>query len=265
MIALLSHLTWKEHAMSDRSPRIPIEPQMDIGRSIVLHLVPGALVTALALLIVSPVTRLGYPPLMALYLAILGVLIPFEYGYLLYQGWRQAGTLTFTSVVLYRQLMPAWQVALWSVLLIGWSLACFMLLAPVDAFLAERLFSWMPSWLLPVGRAPQAAAYAPSAMWTTHAVGLALNGIAGPLVEELYFRGYLLPRLSRFGTVGSTVINVLLFSLYHFFSPWQNVTRIVALLPMVYLVARKRSIYLSIFAHCGLNTLGVIAAMVGVG
>lgn len=250
--------------MSERPPRIPIEPQMDVGQSIVLHLVPGALVTAFALLIAPAVTRLGYPPLLALYLAILGVLIPLEFGYLLYQGWRQVGTFTFASIVLYRESMPRGQLALWALGLAAWALACFLLLAPVDAYLAETFFSWMPAWTLPADPAQQMAAYARSALLTTYAVGLVLNGIAGPLVEELYFRGYLLPRLSRFGLVGSTVINVLLFSLYHFFSPWQNVTRIVALLPMVYLVARKRNIYLSVLAHCGLNTLGVIAALVGI-
>ena len=88
---------------------------------------------------------------------------------------------------------------------------------------------------------------------------MALNGIAGPLVEELYFRGYLLPRIpSRRGW--APLINVILFSLYHFFSPWQNVTRIVALIPLVYTVAWKRNIYLSIFTHCILNTLGMILA-----
>lgn len=250
--------------MSERPPGIPVEPQMDLGQSIVLHLVPGGLVTAFALLIAPGVTRLGYPPLMALYLAILGVLIPLEFGWLLYQGWRQAGTLTFDGIVLNRESMPRGQLVLWAALLMGWALACFLLLAPLDAFLAETLFSWMPAWTLPVDPAGQAAGYARSAMVTTHAVGLVLNGIAGPLVEELYFRGYLLPRLSRFGVLGSTALNVLLFSLYHFFSPWQNVTRIVALLPMVYLVARKRNLYLSVFAHCALNTLGVLVALVGV-
>ena len=249
--------------MSEERPRIPIEPQMGVGRSIILHLLPGVLIAALALLVAPAVTRLGYPPLMALYLAILGVLIPLEYGYLLYQGWRQAGTLTFAGVVLYRAPMPRWQLALWTVLLIGWGVACFLLLAPVDAYLAETLFPWMPAWTLPVDPAGQAAGYARGALLTTYAVGLVLNGVAGPLVEELYFRGYLLPRLSRFGTLGSTAINVLLFSLYHLASPWQNVTRIVALLPVVYLVVRKRNIYLGIFVHCGLNTLGVLAALIG--
>jgi membrane protease YdiL (CAAX protease family) len=239
------------------------EPQMGIGRSILLHLVPGALITAFALLIAPSVMRLGYPPVMALYLAIFGILIPVEFGYLLYVGWREAGTFTFEGIVLYREPV-SWQTyALFVPLLIAWGIVSFLLLAPLDAFLADKLFSWLPAWLLPMSAAEQAAGYARSALTTTYAVGLVLSGVAGPLVEELYFRGYLLPRLSRFGIVGATVINVLLFSLYHFFSPWQYVTRVVALLPIVYLVARKRNIYLGIFVHCGLNVLGMVAAIVG--
>jgi membrane protease YdiL (CAAX protease family) len=97
-----------------------------------------------------------------------------------------------------------------------------------------------------------------SALLITFLAGIALNGIAGPLVEELYFRGYLLPGISRYGTLGSAVLNVILFSIYHFFSPWGNITRIVALIPLIYVVARKRNIYLSIWVHCCLNTIGML-------
>ncbi len=249
--------------MSEGPARAPAEPQMDLGQSIVLHLVPGALTTAFYFLVAPSVMRLGYPPLMALHLAVLGVLIPFEFGYLLYQSWRQVGTFTFVGIVLYRERV-AWRTyALFVPLLMGWGIACFLLLEPIDAFLAEELFSWMPGWALPMDPAAQAAGYATSALVTTYVVGMVLIGVAGPLVEELYFRGYLLPRLSRHGVVGATVINVLLFSLYHFWSPWQNITRIVALPPLVYLVARKRNVYLSIIVHCGLNVLAMVAAIVG--
>jgi len=239
------------------------EPQMGTARSIVLHLLPGALITASAALIAPSVTALGYPISMALYLAIFGILIPVEFGYLLYRGWREAGTFTFEGIVLYREPMSWRSYALLIPLLIAWGIATFLLLAPLDTFLAEKLFSWLPAWMLSLRVAERTAGYAGGALTTTYAVGLVLNGVAGPLVEELYFRGYLLPRLSRFGIVGATVINVLLFSLYHFFSPWQFVTRVVALLPIVYLVARKRNIYLSIFVHCGLNILAMVAAIVG--
>jgi membrane protease YdiL (CAAX protease family) len=77
------------------------------------------------------------------------------------------------------------------------------------------------------------------------------------VVEELYFRGYLLPRISRFGA-WAPLINMVLFSLYHFFTPWQNLGRIVGLLPMVYTVWWKRSIYVSIAVH----VLGNVSVMV---
>jgi uncharacterized protein len=39
------------------------------------------------------------------------------------------------------------------------------------------------------------------------------------------------------------------FSLYHFFTPWLNVGRIIGLLPMVYAAWWKRSIYVSMAVH----------------
>jgi uncharacterized protein len=62
-------------------------------------------------------------------------------------------------------------------------------------------------------------------------------------VEEFYFRGYLLPRLSRFGN-WAPLINAVLFSLYHFFTPWQALSRIVAVTPIAWVVQRKRCIYI---------------------
>ena len=92
----------------------------------------------------------------------------------------------------------------------------------------------------------------------TH-VGLALfavNAVAGPILEEVYFRGYLLPRISRFGA-WAPLINTVLFSIYHFFTPWQNIGRIIGLLPMIYATWWKRSIYVSMGAH----VLGNVSVM----
>ena len=84
-----------------------------------------------------------------------------------------------------------------------------------------------------------------------------MNGLGGPVVEELYFRGYLLPRISRLRG-WAAVFNVLLFSLYHFFTPWQNPARILAMLPASYVVLRKKNIYLGMIPHCLLNTTGMM-------
>jgi len=89
----------------------------------------------------------------------------------------------------------------------------------------------------------------------TFLVGLVVNGFALPIVEELYFRGHLLPRIDRFGK-WAPLINICLFSLYHFWTPWQVISRIVLLLPWVYTVWHKRNILLIIITHCAANTLG---------
>ena len=91
----------------------------------------------------------------------------------------------------------------------------------------------------------------------------ALNGLLGPIVEELYFRGFLLPRMERFGR-WAPLVNVSLFSIYHFWSPWQIVARVLGLGPTVYAVQRTRSVYLGMVVHCTLNIIGVtlVAVMV---
>ncbi len=87
-----------------------------------------------------------------------------------------------------------------------------------------------------------------------------LSGFVAPLVEEQYFRGFLLPRISRFG-IWSVVLNSLLFTLYHTWTPWLGFTRFLMLLPMVYAVWRLRSIRIGIWIHVLLNTIDVSLAI----
>ena len=232
--------------------------QMPLGRSVLLHLVPGALISAFYFLTAPAVQRAGYPPVAALLLGILLVLIPFELGVLLVFGHRRNRRFSLHGIVLYRQPLPWWKYALLIPAFLVWGGICFVLLNPVEGLQVAAWFSWMPAWSLPASQATQYAGYSRSAALVTLIAGLALNGVAGPIVEELYFRGYLLPRLSRFGAFGSAALDTVLFSLYHFFTPWGNVTRIAALLPLVYTVARKRNLYLSLWTHLALNTIGML-------
>lgn len=142
---------------------------------------------------------------------------------------------------------------------LGWGTLCFLFIEPpLDHYLIKTLFSWLPHWFFffdDIGE--NISLYSRSAIIVTWVLGLLLNGIGGPIVEELYFRGYLMPRISRLKG-WAPLINVLLFSLYHFFTPWQNPVRILALTPLVYVVWWKRNIYLSILTHCILNTDGML-------
>ena len=227
--------------------------QHSVTRTVVLHLLPGVLITAFYIGAAPVVRDLGFPSLMAIFLAILLVLIPFELGYLIYQARKNGSTLE--SIVLYRERVPRGQFVGLVLGLFVWSAICSMFLyPPLDAFFIENVFSWLPGWFY---FTEDFAQYSTSALLITWVFGLIVNGIAGPVVEEMYFRGYLLPRISRLGA-WAPLINTVLFSLYHFFTPWQNVGRIIGLLPMVYATWWKKNIYVSMVVH----VLGNVSAMV---
>ena len=90
---------------------------------------------------------------------------------------------------------------------------------------------------------------------------LVIDGFAHPIAEELYFRGYLLPRLSRFGA-WCPVISALFFALFHVWQPYNIPVIFVTVLPWMYLVWWKRNVYLSILIHCLGNSVGAIFALV---
>ena len=240
-----------------------MDEQHSVARTVVLHLLPGALITAFYVGAAPVVRSLGFPSLMAIFLAIGFVLIPFELGYLIYQARKNASTLG--SVVLYRQPVPRGQfVALVLGLLAWWGICSVLLFPPLDEFFRENVFSWLPGWFL---FAEDFTRYSTAALLITWTLGLVVNGIAGPVVEEMYFRGYLLPRISRLGA-WAPLLNTVLFSLYHFFTPWLNVGRIIGLLPMIYVAWWKKSIYVSIAVHVlgnAIPMLLMLAVLLGAG
>jgi membrane protease YdiL (CAAX protease family) len=230
--------------------------------SIALHLVPGALGTLFYVLSAPFAMRLGFPPLLAIYTAIM-VIVTFELGYLLAQGKQHTGRRSLRGIMLYQAPLPIKQYAVLVPLVLAWAILASSLLAPLDMFVAQTLFAWLPDWYLFTDVPNYAGLYTHSALIVTLVVGLMLNGIVGPLVEELYFRGYLLPRLARFGR-WAPIINVVLFSLYHFWSPWQFVSRVLVVLSWAYLAWCKRNITVGIISHCLLNFIGTLVLFAGI-
>ena len=220
-------------------------------RLIALHFVPGLLATAAYVLLAPPLIARGYPALFALLLATAGVLIPLEAGYLLHQVRRAGGTLR--DVVQFREPLPRSQLVLWPIVLFAWGM-----LSSVLTFSADRatlgLFSWLPPWFFAGDIMKDLAAYSPEVLRATFLLGFVIGGFVGPIVEELYFRGYLLPKMDRLGR-WAPAVHAVLFSLYHFWTPWQNVSRIALMIPLTYVVWWKRNIYIGMIAHIALNAI----------
>lgn len=89
------------------------------------------------------------------------------------------------------------------------------------------------------------------------------NVFVGPVIEELYFRGYLTSKISRFGKWSPVIITVL-FSLYHLWLPLQNIFRICAFLPASYIAWKEKNIYISIAFHCLCNLISSIGFIITV-
>jgi uncharacterized protein len=232
--------------------------QHTIPLTLLLHLLPGALIT-LAFILLGPLLKQNHlPPLLAILIPILLVLIPFELGLLYFLGYRRNGRLSLQGIVLNRESLPIKDYLIFVPLLFVWSVFMFMTLSGLDQAILKGLFAWLPDWFQITRFTP--TDYSQPALTVTFVLFLLLNGFAGPVVEELYFRGYLLPRI-EYLKAWAPLLNVLLFSLYHFFSPWQNITRILALIPLAYTVRWKKNIYLSMLAHCLLNTGSALLAI----
>ena len=79
-----------------------------------------------------------------------------------------------------------------------------------------------------------------------------------PTIEELYFRGYLLPRMPSKLKRWTLIIHSGLFAFYHTWTPWMFVVRTFGIYPLVYIVKRKENILLGIISHCLLNSIDFI-------
>jgi membrane protease YdiL (CAAX protease family) len=227
--------------------------QHSMRRSIILHLMPGIL-TGAALFLLAPIAqRNGLPALWAHGIADLIIILPFIFGVLYYQGYKKNGRWSLDGIVLYRERIPLRQYLIFVPIVI-FSAGIVPLFAPVSNFIFDRLFSWWPAMY---SLSYDLRGYSPSIITATFLFNFLMIGLLVPIAEELYFRGYLLPRLSRFG-FWAVPIHTALFALFHVWTPWMAVARAIGAIPFALVVRRKQNIYIGMIAHMLFNTLDVV-------
>lgn len=128
---------------------------------------------------------------------------------------------------------------------------------PVSDFLLNNVFSFIPDKYV---LTEDMSVFSRNIIIITIPVSFFMITIILPIIEELYFRGFLLARMEWMGKY-SVLINMVLFAVYHFWSPWMIVARVVAFLPLFYWVYKKKSLKLSIAVHCLANFTDVVALL----
>jgi uncharacterized protein len=239
-------------------------PEHGLAWSVALHLIPGLLALAFHVAAAPVVMRWGFPPLFSSILTIPLVIVPWMLGWLAYDAYRTTGRYAPLAVVSYRQAMPAR--ALWglSLGLVAWGAVAFAVAEAtgVSEMIQARL-GWLPGWFLNPADFDDIVAMQTPQLVVFLASLLLLAGVVAPAVEELYYRGYLMPGLRRLGVL-APLLSVALFTLYHFESPWESPARFLVVLPMAYAVWMRRSVRLGIVVHVALNTLSALALTVAV-
>ena len=175
------------------------------------------------------------------------VLIPVQLGWLYYlakkrrnRGWSLEGVVVYDRPVSWSRYF------VWVPVILVPTAIIFVALEPIT--------HWLETTLVGVSvLAKYQVTGSPEAVGIVLIAHIVLTGILVPITEELYFRGYLLPRMpSQFGRLRPAA-HSLLFSVYHFDTPWMIPVRTLGLLPLVYTTLHTRSVRPGIVAHCLVN------------
>ncbi|MEU4624793.1 CPBP family intramembrane glutamic endopeptidase [Actinoplanes sp. NPDC023801] len=221
---------------------------------LVMFLVPGVLSTAFAALLAPVLREHGLPGHLALDLS--PVVLVGELGLLLALGRRRNGRLSLRGVVGFRQRLPLPRLLGVLAGLYLAMLALYLLMRPLTENLATHVFGWVPDWL---GGEP---AHEPGrAGLVLLVVGTAVfNTVVDPIIEEMYFRGHLLPRMPIAG-FAAVVVNAALFSVQHFWQPELYLFVFGCQVLLMTALVRFGDLRISMAGHCLVNGTGAVLTL----
>ena len=221
---------------------------------VVNHFYAGILITAFYVWLSPRIIAAGYPGLSVLLLAEVFVLTPFVGGHLLSLSWKRNGSFSLKGVILFRERLPWKKFLLWTIGGIVVSALIYIPLYPVGLWLRAAAFGWLPEWYFN----PTFGAASTDLIAKVFLLGVFIDGLIGPLIEELFFRGYLLPRMAHLKR-WAPIVNGTLFGLYHFWQP-HNLIAICAMgIILSWIVWKTKNVYLGIAIHCTMNVLGALS------
>lgn len=227
---------------------------LSLFRIIVLGLFPGLMTILVAIVFANPFLGLNLPLLLVGIIAMAGLgNVPTELCILKIIACKENRKIK--DIILYKNKTSMKKYILSIVITFIFAGTVFVLFEPYENKLWDyfKIFDFIPDWF----RSDKINMQEYNNMKIIVVLYYFLNGFIAPFVEEIYFRGYLLPRMGSFGKF-APLLNVIIFSLYHLFSPWQIITRIIALTPMAYSVWMNKDVKIGIMAHCLLNIVGNI-------
>ena len=225
----------------------------NFAKSFLFHIIPGVMTTIGFILFRPLVENLGFPPLLAFLAAVLILDIPFMMIVIRKSSKISKNIDGIKTIIDYREKTP-WKAFL--VIFIAAFVGLYFLInltTPLSTFISQRLFAFLPDWVF-LDNQSSYSDYSKSVLITVFTLQLVITGILLPCVEELYFRGFLLPRIPGEGK-WTPVLGGIFFAFYHLWQLYAFPTVFILGTALGYLVRWKKDIRLSISLHVFANVI----------
>lgn len=188
------------------------------------------------------------------------ILVPMELGMIISASKKEYGTYSLKSALEGQEKLALWKIVLIAFVFLGVAGLLSAFVAPLEnQFLSKIRATVLNN--LPIGfdwtNYEYIKSFSKPTLIFTCVYYCIFNVLIGPIIEELFFRGYLTSHYKKQGVLTPILIAVL-FSLYHFWLPFHNIFRILAFAPVAYVAYKKKNIYISIWFHCMCNLFSVV-------
>jgi membrane protease YdiL (CAAX protease family) len=228
--------------------------QLSKIKSVFFHLYPGIIITVCFAVLTPLLLNYQLPPQFSLLVIISIVAVPLLVFHLS-KAKKEEQKDKLVQINGYSNRVSAGRLILYIIGLVMFMFFIWGITQPLNEIITQKLFSWLPAWYT----VQDFKGYGKDIIIVTLVLNLLVNGVLAPVVEEYYFRGYLLPRMTVWGK-WSFVMNAILFSFYHFWQPYIYLTLLIALLPLSWAVWKTRDLRVGIYTHCALNIIGALAS-----
>lgn len=192
------------------------------------------------------------------------LLVPIELGIILFSSKKEYGTYSLKIAFVGQEELAIWKVLIIAFIFCGIAGLLSAFVAPVEnRFFTEMRTSVLNS--LPTGfdwsNYQYLKTFSKPMLIFTCVYYFIFNVLVAPITEELFFRGHLTSHYEKQSSF-TPILIAILFSLYHFWLPFNNVFRILAFAPVAYVAYRKKNLYISICFHCLCNLFSVVGFII---